>query len=95
MHYGCRDNHNCGNSFVEFRDHNQGQHIGQERHYCGHETPPDFFSYGNEAQIIIALDEGVKFNRNVSTKNLIPLKSVLSGFRYFSTCCGPQILSSS
>lgn len=55
-YYDCRDNHNCGNSFVEFRDHNEGQHIGQEKHYCGHELPPDFFSYGHEAQVIIGLD---------------------------------------
>ena len=60
MHYDCRDNHNCGSSFVEFRDRNSGQHIGQERHYCGHETPPDFFSLGSEAQVIIQIDSTQK-----------------------------------
>jgi hypothetical protein len=33
-----------------------GQSVGQERHYCGTNTPPDFFSYGPEAQIITSLD---------------------------------------
>ena len=63
VQYDCRDNHNCGSSFVEFRDHNLGQGVGQKRHYCGHETPPDFFSYGPDAQVITALDsqaEGIK-----------------------------------
>ena len=30
--------------------------IGQEKHYCGHETPPDFFSYGHEVEVFVKLD---------------------------------------
>ena len=56
VRYDCKDNHNCGSSFVEIRDHNLGQGVGQERHYCGHETPPQFFSYGPNAQVITSLD---------------------------------------
>ena len=54
--YDCKSNHNCGASFIEIRDHNLGQSVAQERHYCGHETPPPFFSTGFEAQILTSLD---------------------------------------
>ena len=33
-----------------------GQMIGQDKTYCGKETPPNFFSYGSAAQIKIQID---------------------------------------
>ena len=35
---------------------NMGQMIGQDKTYCGKETPPNFFSYGSAAQIKIQID---------------------------------------
>ena len=76
--YDCNDNHNCASSFVEIRDHNLGQGVGQERHYCGHETPPQFFSHGPAAQIITSLesDPGIYFENTI-------LRNLLIGIRQF------------
>ena len=60
MHYDCRDNHDCGGSYVQIRDENKGQTIGQERSYCGRQTPPEFFSLGPRAGIKIQMDSTAK-----------------------------------
>ena len=62
MHYDCRDNHDCGGSYVQIRDENKGQTIGQERSYCGKQTPPDFFSIGPRAGIKIQMDSTAKMS---------------------------------
>ena len=62
MHYDCRDNHDCGGSYVQFRDANKGQTIGQERSYCGRQTPPEFFSFGPRAGIKIQMDSTAKMS---------------------------------
>ena len=56
VHYDCRDNHNCGGSFVNVRDKTQGQLIGQSKSYCGRERPDDFYSIGQNAEIRIQVD---------------------------------------
>ena len=56
MFYSCKDNSNCEGSYVRLRDQNMGQMIGQDKTYCGKETPPNFFSYGSAAQIKIQID---------------------------------------
>ena len=56
MHYDCRENHNCGGSYVRFRDSNAGQFIGQEKTYCGKTKPDDFYSLGSHAQVKISFD---------------------------------------
>ena len=56
MHYDCRENHNCGGSYVRFRDSNAGQFIGQEKTYCGKAKPDDFYSLGSHAQVKISFD---------------------------------------
>ena len=56
MFYSCKDNSNCEGSYVRMRDQNMGQMIGQDKTYCGKETPPNFFSYGSAAQIKIQID---------------------------------------
>ena len=60
MHYDCRDNYDCGGSYVQIRDENKGQTIGQERSYCGRQTPPEFFSLGSRAGIKIQMDSTAK-----------------------------------
>ena len=62
MHYDCRDNHDCGGSYVQIRDENKGQTIGQERSYCGRQTPPEFFSLGPRAGIKIQMDSTAKMS---------------------------------
>ena len=59
MYYDCGDNHDCGGSFVQFKDQGLGQPIGQEKTYCGSQKPPNFFSYGSNAQVKIQLDSSV------------------------------------
>ena len=56
VHYDCRDNHNCGGSFVNIRDKTQGQLVGQSISYCGRERPEDFYSIGRNAEIRIQVD---------------------------------------
>ena len=56
MLFNCGDNHDCGGSFVQFKDSGLGHPIGQEKTYCGSQTPQNFFSYGEEAQVKIQLD---------------------------------------
>ena len=105
VRYDCRDNHNCGSSYVEMRDHNLGQGIGQSRHYCGHETPPEFFSYGSEAQVITSIDsqtEGIKphfkatykaelCNRMHTEKNGLILSPLINGYYPPNLDCKIQI----
>ena len=79
VHFDCRDNHNCENSFVEYRDHNQGQHVGQEMHFCGHEKPNDFFSLGHEAQVRI-----IRFASNHISKILPSRRFMWNHYLSFS-----------
>ena len=59
MYYNCGDNDDCGGSFVQFKDQALGVPVGQEKTYCGSKTPPNFFSYGPNAQVKIQLDSSV------------------------------------
>ena len=56
MHYDCRENHNCGGSFVQIKDAVPGNMIGQETSFCGNKKPDEFYSLGNHVQIKIEFD---------------------------------------
>ena len=74
MHYDCRENHNCGGSYVRFRDSNAGQYIGQEKTYCGKTKPDDFYSLGSHAQVKISFDSTTQSTAEFRAKYKGPIQ---------------------